>query len=389
MTAAGKNMASVRNENRSALLRLLNSRKVMSRKDLAAELDLTPAAVTILCRSLLEEGLIEEKGEISENGRAGRKKILLKTCLEKFYAVTVNMETDVTTVAFAGLDGHALSKEVFATHGDVRAQVPAVTAAVNRALAANSDLRSSVLGIGIGTVGNYDAAGILHGRYSLWDSDVDFGRILNEHTGLPCASRNNVKAFAAAQMIYADGYSGNIFFIKWGAGIGSASAYDGRISDSSSELGHYITDPGGKECRCGRRGCLELYASGNAITASIREVFSADKTPELYKLTGGDTEKIASFVFSGGGTDALVRDIIDKSVKRFARAIVNSAAVLSPDKVVLFGKYVNDDSFSLLKENCKMYMADPEDGMIVQSPLQSKADFIGPAALVADKFFFG
>lgn len=75
MGYTGINLENVKMSNRSAILKLLNDRGAMSRKDIALELGLTPASVTLICTELLASGILLEKGEIEEQKRAGRKKV--------------------------------------------------------------------------------------------------------------------------------------------------------------------------------------------------------------------------------------------------------------------------------------------------------------------------
>ena len=77
MTFRGINLENVKNNNRSAILQLLNNNGAMSRKDIAGRTGLTAASVTLICTELLDEGIIVERGEAVEEKRAGRKKILV------------------------------------------------------------------------------------------------------------------------------------------------------------------------------------------------------------------------------------------------------------------------------------------------------------------------
>ena len=75
MGYTGINLGNVKISNRSAILKLLNDYGAMSRKDIAIELGLTPATVTLICTELLSAGVLCEKGEVEEEKRAGRRKI--------------------------------------------------------------------------------------------------------------------------------------------------------------------------------------------------------------------------------------------------------------------------------------------------------------------------
>ncbi|MDE7372456.1 MAG: MarR family transcriptional regulator, partial [Clostridia bacterium] len=76
----GLNLQSVKSKNRSMVLYQLNQYGMLSRKDIAAKLSLTPAAVTKICSELIAEGYVVEVGE--QGGGVGRKEILLKLKLD-------------------------------------------------------------------------------------------------------------------------------------------------------------------------------------------------------------------------------------------------------------------------------------------------------------------
>ena len=77
MVYSGINLENVKISNRSAILKLLNDCGAMSRKDIAQRLGLTPATVTQISMKLLAAGILCEKGELEEEKRAGRPKVLI------------------------------------------------------------------------------------------------------------------------------------------------------------------------------------------------------------------------------------------------------------------------------------------------------------------------
>ena len=73
MTKSGISLENVKINNKAAILEILNKKREMPRKDIAAELKLTPAAVTLLCTELLEDGILLEKRR-NAGREAGRAK---------------------------------------------------------------------------------------------------------------------------------------------------------------------------------------------------------------------------------------------------------------------------------------------------------------------------
>ena len=90
--AKGMNLKSVKSENRSMILYMLNTYGSLSRKEIAGKLSLTPAAVTKICNELIDEGFIKESGFIDSNGKSGRREVLLSLCLEDKLVLGVNAE---------------------------------------------------------------------------------------------------------------------------------------------------------------------------------------------------------------------------------------------------------------------------------------------------------
>ena len=62
----------------------------------------------------------------------------------------------------------------------------------------------------------------------------------------------------------------NAFFVNIGYGIGSAIVIDGKIYNNHSEFGHLHVTNKKIKCNCGKYGCLEAVASGNAIEKSCK-----------------------------------------------------------------------------------------------------------------------
>ncbi len=390
MDYSGVNMTNVRSSNKSAVLRLLNSSGNMSRKDIAKELQLTPAAVSILCSGLIEDNFIREAGKSEpKGGKAGRKEVFLSLCLDEFFCIAVNMETEDTCVSLVRLDGKLYDTKRLRTDANANIHLGLISKKI-REIIEEHGKDKKIIGVGLGIVGSFDEqTGKTSGEFGVWKAGVKAANILSQRSGLPVICQNNVKAFALAQLLYGK-QEDNILFIKWGFGIGSALVLGGGVCPGAQEIGHYIIDPYGKMCRCKRQGCLETLASATAISDRIKEIFSPEKTPILYKKLDGDKSKILREVQNiNFDTDQLVRDILKRRINKVARAVVNTATVLSPDKVIVFGNMWNKEFFREFQENCKRYSASFDENRIQMSLLQDKADFIGPAALVADGLFFG
>ena len=105
MPYTGINLGNVKENNRSAILKLLNEQGAMSRKDLADSLGLTPATVTLITSDLIAAGILCEQGALKEDKRAGRRKILLGIDYTCRCALAVRIEALETCITLCDLQG--------------------------------------------------------------------------------------------------------------------------------------------------------------------------------------------------------------------------------------------------------------------------------------------
>ena len=105
MSYTGINLESVKANNRSSILKLLNEQGPTSRKDLAQALGLTPASVTQNCSDLIDAGILCEAGEVKNSNRAGRRKILVGINYSCRYVLSISIELENTCLTLSDLLG--------------------------------------------------------------------------------------------------------------------------------------------------------------------------------------------------------------------------------------------------------------------------------------------
>ncbi len=396
MKPTGINLNDVKNANRAAVLYLLNREGTLSRKDISERLGLTPAAVTKITRELLSWGQIIEIGEAEENQKAGRKKILLSLNSDGIFALGISLEADFCTYGVFKISGERVLSEKIKFDHEIPPEefLLRISDRVNAVVEKSGVSREKIIGAGVGTVGSVNENGETVGKYGLWHSGVNIKSVLENALGVNVRVENNIKAFVLAQTVFAgENEDKNKLFIKWGPGVGSAIVIDDEVfssnGNSEAEIGHYIVHPNGTPCRCGRRGCLETHVSKSAILGRIRQSYSKENTPRLYKMTDGNAENITfDMIFATDSRlDKSVEEIIDRRINRMARAVVNAATLFDPDGVMLFGNMFTDKTVEKFIAYCKGYYEEYSENFISVAPLQDKSDYIGPVALVVKYMF--
>src|SRR5690606_10684563 len=127
-----------------------------------------------------------------------------------------------------------------------------------------------------------------------WE-DLDLPAALAEALGVPVVADNDANCAARAELLWgaARPYDDLVLF-KLHAGVGGAVVLDRKVrvgrSGGAGELGHVLVDPRGPLCRCGGRGCLEVYAGVPAVLAALAARPDRLPTPRevLERAAAGD-----------------------------------------------------------------------------------------------------
>jgi len=398
MSYIGINLESVKANNRSSILKLLNEQGPTSRKDLAQALGLTPASVTQNCSDLISAGILCEEGEVRDSNRVGRRKILVGINYSCRYVLSVCIELGTTCITLSDLRGNNRSSRSLKTD----ASVPPFDFLQNVAqeclsLIQNAGIsKDMILGVGVSIPGLVDREkGISRSAYRIWEKPVDVRGVLSQYLDFPILLDNNVNAFAKAELLFGvSREKENLLFMKWGPGVGSAivvhnQLYESRFS-KEGELGHVTIEKNGKLCRCGRRGCLETIANIHAIANQISEACSAEEMPVLHDLVGGDVTHIRgrNIEWWFHAQDNGFWRVMDRIVDQVARTLSNSVTIFAPDAVVLYGQV-----FQLpgVKERFLQRYAEYDPNYnpeyLTMSTLSDKIDYIGPLAVVVNELF--
>ena len=398
MGYTGINVGNLKNNNRSAILKLLNDQVAMSRKDLAAALGLTPATVTVICSELIDAGILRELGELQDEKRAGRKKILVGINYDRYLVLSVCMESTETCISVTNLKGEKGLFKRIPTDAEIapEAFLHQVAEECKALLRKGRVPKKRILGMGVSIPGEVRReTGVGLHAYRIWNEPVPIGPFLQEQLGLPVIVDNNVRAFAEAELIFGHGKEfENMLFVKWGPGVGSAIVIQKQLYNSShsknAEIGHIVMDTRGNVCRCGRRGCLETFVSTHAMADQLRESCTEERMPQLYEKVAGDLTGVAAHNFTQflRLEDAAMWQIIERDVAMFARSVCNMVTMLAPDRVVVYGRLFEQSALmERFLANCKALDARYDEKYIVRSELGDKIDFIGPLALVVNQMF--
>ena len=181
------------------------------------------------------------------------------------------------------------------------------------------------------------------------DSKVPLAKMFSDRLGgLPVHLTNDANAAALGEMTYgvARGMK-NFIVITLGTGVGSGIVINGEMvygcDGMAGELGHFIVRrENGRQCGCGRKGCLETYCSATGVARTAKEIVSSTDRPTLLREI--ELDKITSLDVSIAASkgDEVAKKVVDKYIGYLACGISNIVNIFQPEILAVGGGIGNE-----------------------------------------------
>ncbi len=198
-------------------------------------------------------------------------------------------------------------------------------------------------GIGIGAPNaNFYSGNIENAANLPWKGILPLGEVVSESLEIPVAVTNDANAAAIGEMTYGAARGMRDFImITLGTGVGSGIVVNGQLvygSDGfAGELGHTCAVRDGRQCGCGKKGCLETYCSATGVARTAVEMLEQRKDDSLLrkiepaKITSKDVYDAA---MQG---DVLAKDIFQYTGRIMGQAFADFVCFSAPEAIVIFG----------------------------------------------------
>ena len=249
-----------------------------------------------------------------------------------------------------------------------------------------------IIGIGIGAPNaNYYKGTIENAPNLPWKGIIEFVTLFKKHYDLPIYLTNDANAAAIGEMVYGGAKNMKDFVvITLGTGLGSGIVANGKLiyghGGFAGELGHIVVDRNGRDCNCGRRGCLETYVSATGMVRTVYELF-ATKTYDS-ELREIPYSKMTSkrIAIAAENKDRIAIEAFRKTSKMLGEAIADYTAINGPEAVFLFGgvtkagKLLFDEVQHHMEKNMMSIFTNPPK--ILPSELGENAAILGSSGLV-------
>lgn len=309
--------------------------------------------------------------------------------------IVVGIDIGGTNTAFGFVDrsGKLLSESSIPTHPQESAeQLLRRLEPEIKKLLSSLPTNYELAGIGIGAPNANYYKGTVELPPNLNWGIVNLVELTGKYFSVPCAITNDANAAAIGELKFGAGKNLKDFIvITLGTGVGSGIIVNGELvyghDGFAGEIGHTIYDVDGRQCGCGRRGCLETYASANGIKRTVFELLAETNFPSVLSKISFDelTAKMISDAALSGDKIALMA--FDKTAKILGIKLADTVAHTSPQAIILFGglakagglileptkKYMEEYMLNIFKDKVQLLPSGLENG---------NAAILGSAALI-------
>ena len=248
--------------------------------------------------------------------------------------------------------------------------------------------------VGIGSPGVISVeTGTVIVAVNLGFENVPLTKYLSEKLGVPVILENDANAAAFGE--YKAGAAKNttnFVALTIGTGIGSGVVLDGKIyrgnNGIAGELGHSVIKLGGRQCSCGRKGCIDVYASATGLITTTKEAMETNKESLMWQLSKGDIKNVTGITAfkAARQNDKTALKVVNSYVEVLAAAITNIINTFQPDMITIAGGISKEGDFllnpvkSLVEKESLKNPAKPSPKIEI-AQLQDKAGVIGAALL--------
>ena len=383
------NRQTIRRINEAAVLGAIHDHGPISRMDISALTNLSPATITGITGKLIEQRLAREREAGASNGGGshvarppiGRPPVLVEIDRGAGCVVGVKLTEHHLVAALTDLGAETLARRTVPLGEDRSPE-----AVVHSLAGVVADLRGTeptrrFFGVGVGLAGAIDRReGVCRfSPYLPW-RDVPLRAMLEPEVGRPVFVDNDVNALTLAERWFGGGAGyADFVVVTLGRGIGLGMVLDGHLyrggHGAGGEFGHVTVEPDGPPCDCGKRGCLEALVGEPAMARRLAAACGPDVrlARGAARARAGDTAAMG--VFEAAGTT-------------LGLALAGVVNLLNPTRVIVGGECVH--TLDLLLEPMRAALAaNCFDGLyadldLLVEPWDDDAWARGAAGLVLD-----
>ncbi|CAI3556289.1 MAG: ROK family transcriptional regulator [Clostridium neonatale] len=374
------NHSKIKETNRKKIIKLLLEKDEITKLDISRELDISITTVSTNISELKKIGIVEDVRSLESTG--GRKAMAIKLNENCQYGLGIALTPRHVKLSLINLRSEDVELlRIRHDNNSIEDIINIVSYNIQSLLEKNNVKADQLLGIGISIPGTVDTQnGIIKNCYLLNIKDFNIKEKF-EYLNVPIYVDNEANLSAYYEYLNKKDIVDNLLYVSITDGLGLGIIINGRIyrgsNNSSGEMGHMKINLDGKECKCGAKGCLEAYASKNAIL---------DEYNDKAKSKISDIEEFEKLCDS---LDEIALDVLKEYISILGVGISNLTMILDPNSIVIGGEINNliDRNLNYLKETIyKDNLFTNENDCKVEITKFKESYLLGAARLPIEEF---
>ena len=313
----------------------------------------------------------------------------------KTRVVGVDIRDVKTTYAVVDIRGEIIAMDYFVTmdYPDVSDYVSALSEKIIMLVEENGGY-DKIRSVGMSAPsGNFMTGCIENAANMPWKGVIPLAAMLRDRLGLAVALANDAHITALGEKAFGSAHGLKNFVVVSisHGGLGSCIFMDGKphlgVNGFAGELGHSCVQIGGRQCGCGRKGCLETYCSDKGLVKTVEELLAAEELPSALKgLKNISVETVAYYCDQG---DQVAIEAMRRVGFMLGLGLANYASVLNPEAIILTGDMMQAGKW-LLKPMRKSFdehvfhNIQGETRLLVSILKEGERDVLGASALAWD-----
>ena len=260
----------------------------------------------------------------------------------KTRVVGVDISLERTSIGIVDIRGEIIARDCFVTseHPYIGDYLSVLCEHILNLVEANGGYES-IRSVGIcSPSGNYRTCSIENAPNMPWKGVIPLAAMLRDRLGIAVALGNNAHAMALGEQTFGAAHGMRDFVvISLGHGMGSCFFSNGIVhlgnDGFAGEVGHTCFIPNGRQCGCGKRGCLETYTAANGIVTTAQEVLAERSEPSMMRQVERLSPKIIQEFCEMG--DELAIETYRRTGYYLGVGLANYASVMNPEAFIFTG----------------------------------------------------
>ena len=264
----------------------------------------------------------------------------------KTRVVGVDIREVRTTYAVVDIRGEIIAMDYFMTmdYPDVSDYVSALSEKIIMLVEENGGYEM-IRSVGMSAPSANFMTGCIENAANMpWKGVVPLAAMLRDRLGLAVALANDAHVTALGEKAFGSAHGLKDFVVVSisHGGLGSCIFMDGKphlgVNGFAGEVGHSCVEVGGRECGCGRRGCLETYCSDKGLVRTVEELLQAEELPSALKgLKNISVQSVAYYCDQG---DQVAIEAMRRLGFMLGLGLANYASIINPEAIILTGEMV-------------------------------------------------